>query len=372
MIRQISRTSLWVAVLLLLSTPLLAAAPGGRLFEDEGGAPALSEPVLPNSFSGFDTTTYTDEATFLGAANCTVVNLESFEGEPPTSTSDQSSIALADFTITEIDSPNMGVWNVPQFGGSATDGTQWVGFSYCDDGCNPDIKTLSFSSPINTFGFNISDYGDFGSGNLELANDIGEVFTAATSGGPDGNLLFFGMINNEATFTTITLSATISGEFYGIDEVYYCSAPMDADLEISKSGVVAGNTVTYTVSVFNNGPNDATGVSVTDMIPAELTYVSDDCGGMNTPPWTWNLGNLANGASATCVITTTINSGVVGPIVNTATVSGDQTDPAPGNESDTATVTSGSVLDIPTLGGRGLAVLLLVLAGAGALLLRRR
>lgn len=266
----------------------------------------------------------------------------------------------------------MGIWNVPAFGGSATDGSQWVGFSFCDDGCNPDTKILTFSSPINTFGFNISDYGDFGTGSLEFSNEIGEVFTATSSGGADGNLLFFGLINSTVSFTTVTLSNTLTGEFYGIDEVYYCLAAMNADLEISKTGDIVGDTAVYTVTVFNNGPDDATGVAVSDMLPAEVSYVSDDCGGTNTPPWTWNIGNLANGASAACEIITTINPGVVGEIINTATVTGDQTDPSLGNEDDTLTLTVLASLEVPTLDDFGLVFLLLALAGTGMLFLRRR
>ena len=50
------------------------------------------------------------------------------------------------------------------------------------------------------------------------------------------------------------------------------------DLAIVKtaapSPVTAGNQLTYTLTANNNGPSDATGVSIADTLPAGVTYVS--------------------------------------------------------------------------------------------------
>ena len=113
----------------------------------------------------------------------------------------------------------------------------------------------------------------------------------------------------------------------------------EADLEITKDDSAdpppAGQDLVYTISVENLGPSDAAGVVVTDPLPAEVTYVSDDCGASNVPPWTWNVGALAAGATVTCDITVSIDPAPPASISNTATVTSTTTDPVGGNDSDT-------------------------------------
>ena len=59
-------------------------------------------------------------------------------------------------------------------------------------------------------------------------------------------------------------------------------------------------------------------------------------------------------------------------VVNTASVTGDQTDNNGGNDASTSTVVTGSVVAIPTLGSLGLCAMLLLLAGAGFYVMRSR
>ena len=55
------------------------------------------------------------------------------------------------------------------------------------------------------------------------------------------------------------------------------------DLELTKdvapASVEVGDETTFTITVVNQGPDDATGVVVTDTLPDGLTYVSDNAGG---------------------------------------------------------------------------------------------
>ena len=73
-----------------------------------------------------------------------------------------------------------------------------------------------------------------------------------------------------------------------------------ADLSITKTDtadpVVAGQDLTYTLVVPNDGPSDATNVVVTDDVPAGTSFVRADSGGIEAGGTvTWNLGTVADG-----------------------------------------------------------------------------
>ena len=116
--------------------------------------------------------------------------------------------------------------------------------------------------------------------------------------------------------------------------------PATADVEIAKYArpdpVAPGGTLTYTIQVQNNGPSSATGVTVTDTLPASVTFVSSittlgSCSG--TGPVTCNLGTMTAGQTATITINVTapLTGGLVG--ANSATVTTTSTDPAGSNTS---------------------------------------
>ena len=70
----------------------------------------------------------------------------------------------------------------------------------------------------------------------------------------------------------------------------------------------------FALTVTNNGPANATGVTVTDTLPAGLTYVSNDCGAtFANPTLTWNVGALAVSGSATCNLTATVTQSGASP-----------------------------------------------------------
>src|ERR1019366_3431657 len=116
-----------------------------------------------------------------------------------------------------------------------------------------------------------------------------------------------------------------------------------ADLAIgiteSPNPVVAGSNVVYVVAVTNAGPSTATGVTVSESLPASINVLSTNATqgalSISNSILTWNLGTLASGAKAslTIVAATTTN----GTLSTTATVLATQTDPNPANNSATAT-----------------------------------
>lgn len=112
------------------------------------------------------------------------------------------------------------------------------------------------------------------------------------------------------------------------------------DLELDKAIVTAGpyafgQTVQYSVSVINKGPDAATGVTVLEKLPVGLLYksvVSATVGSYDSATGVWTIGGIASGGSVTLVLSVQIDA--AGPIVNDAEVqSADQydIDSAPAN-----------------------------------------
>lgn len=105
--------------------------------------------------------------------------------------------------------------------------------------------------------------------------------------------------------------------------------PVDwGKLGISKSvsptgPVKPGTTLTYTITVTNNTGADLDSVVVYDKLDRHLTFVSaTGAGSYSTLTGFWNVGALANGASAALVIKATVNAGTADKTViyNTASV----------------------------------------------------
>jgi uncharacterized repeat protein (TIGR01451 family) len=94
---------------------------------------------------------------------------------------------------------------------------------------------------------------------------------------------------------------------------------------------VAGGNVPYTLVVTNLGPSTATSLSVTDSLPAGVSFVSAGNGGVlngNQVIWA-NLGNLAAGASTN--LTLTITAPLTGSITNVVSATSGTPDPIPSN-----------------------------------------
>lgn len=89
-------------------------------------------------------------------------------------------------------------------------------------------------------------------------------------------------------------------------------APLDLQIvkTASPNPVVFGKNLTYTLTVTNNGPRDATNVMVTDTLPSSVTHVSTtpsqgSCSG--TTVISCNLGTMADGDTETVTIVVTVN-----------------------------------------------------------------
>jgi hypothetical protein len=129
------------------------------------------------------------------------------------------------------------------------------------------------------------------------------------------------------------------------------TAGAGADLAITitaPSNIALGADLPYVITVTNNGPQDATGVVMTDPVPGNLmplmVVASETCTrivqleGQTT--LSCAIGALANGASTQ--ISYHVTPTVAGSLTNTATVAGSSTDPNMNNNSASVTTTIGS------------------------------
>ena len=115
-----------------------------------------------------------------------------------------------------------------------------------------------------------------------------------------------------------------------------------ADLGVGKTtaaGVLATSNLVYTISVTNFGPSAASGVVVTDSLPAGVSFVSAGNGGVNNSGVVnWNLGTLANGAVSN--VTVTVTAPASGTLTNIATVTSPISDPNNTNNTTPPVITT--------------------------------
>lgn len=121
----------------------------------------------------------------------------------------------------------------------------------------------------------------------------------------------------------------------------------NTDLAVIKSvndtNPAENDTITYTIMVTNNGPVNATGVVIEDVLPAGVTYVSDtpSQGSYSDGTGLWSVGTVNVGAFATLTLTATVDVGTAGnTITNTASLAAsDVADSDPTNNEDSAIIT---------------------------------
>ena len=158
---------------------------------------------------------------------------------------------------------------------------------------------------------------------------------------------------NSGTPATLTLTARVEGPNQvtntatitnppGGGSASVTVTPQVADLSIAKSVANptpnVGDTVTFTVTLSNSGPNPANGVTVQDSLSAGLTFVSASVSQGSFAAGTWTVGTVNNGTTATLTLQARVVS--PDPQTNTATISNsNQFDPTTGNNSASVTVT---------------------------------
>jgi uncharacterized repeat protein (TIGR01451 family)/gliding motility-associated-like protein len=218
---------------------------------------------------------------------------------------------------------------------------------------NPDIESIYTVVPAG----NVFDYTN-GQSLATVTDADGDIVSAVVTGGslPPGTTI--NPVTGEVTVSnysllqagSFTFTVTTIDETGGITTQPVTIRFLAADLAITKTSspsfIVAGENLTYTITVTNIGPDQALDVKVTDNIPSELGVVSitPSVGSWSAPEW--SLGNLASGSSETLTIVASLPSGSTGTLTNTATVSSQTSDPILANNSDTDEASINALSDL--------------------------
>jgi uncharacterized repeat protein (TIGR01451 family) len=186
---------------------------------------------------------------------------------------------------------------------------------------------------------------------------VGQLF--ALNLDPDGTSFWTADAGTANVFHFDIASGKLLGSFntgtgpnsvFGLSVFGGMTTALSADLAITMTASpnpTVANPLTYTLTVSNSGPDNATGVTVRDTLPGSVNFVSatssqGSCSQSNGVV-TCTLGNIANGGSAT--ITLVVTPTQAGTITNVATVTGNEPDPTPGDNTATlmTTVQGGQV-----------------------------
>ncbi|MEZ4810235.1 MAG: gliding motility-associated C-terminal domain-containing protein [Allomuricauda sp.] len=176
--------------------------------------------------------------------------------------------------------------------------------------------------------------------NGTIANGTTETLSIVATVNPAGD--YFNVTEVVSSDNPDPNSTPNNNNFFENDQDSAGTTPIPAsDLTLDKSVdnefPDVSDTVTFTLTLVNDGPSDTFGVSVLDEIPTGYTYVSDDSGGAyNALNGIWNVGSLSAGNSALLNIVATVNPS--GEYTNSAQVwTSVQVDPdsTPGNNTDT-------------------------------------
>jgi hypothetical protein len=174
---------------------------------------------------------YHNEADFLNAAG--PLSFEGFEGFLANNRNSLLTITASGFVVSASNA-ELGIFDSTISGQYATEGHQ-----YLDHQSDLEVTTtFAFNDHINAFGFDLIDFGDWGSGQLTLLTDAGDQVVVALSGAPDRNVQYFGLIS-DVMFTQAIFTNTIDGEAFGFDRVSYGVIPEPATLILMGLGLLA-------------------------------------------------------------------------------------------------------------------------------------
>jgi uncharacterized repeat protein (TIGR01451 family) len=197
---------------------------------------------------------------------------------------------------------------------------------------------LSYVSDSETLGYYSSSDGYWYVGTLNVGASATLTLVAQVTS--------IGAKTNTATLSALTQTDTNSAN----DSASAIVTPRYADLSLAKTASTTtpsvNSNVTFTITVTNLGPSVGTNLTISDVLPEYLDYVSHSAGSGTYTSGTglWTIPTLASNATATLTLTARV--GNWGWLTNTATVTG-VTPADPVSANNTASVgVDGQLVDL--------------------------
>ena len=114
------------------------------------------------------------------------------------------------------------------------------------------------------------------------------------------------------------------------------SVDLTATINASDLTPVIGTNITFTIVAHNNGPDNATGVDVTNNLPTGYSLVSTNATAGTVSERAWTIGSLASGKSETLTMVATVLPEGFYPF--TVSILGVESDPSTLNNSGLVTI----------------------------------
>ena len=318
---------------------LVSATPSQGTYDSGGGLWTVGTIAADGSVNLVLTVTVD-----AGTAGQTITNTATVTAADQTDTDASNDAASVSVTVTAVD---LGLAKAVD--DATPDEGQTVTFTVTLTNTGPDAATgVSVSDPVPaglTFVSATPSTGSYGSG-------TGVWTVGSVAAGGSATLTLVATVDAGTRGQTITNTATVTASSQadtnvGNDGASASLTVTAVDLGLAKAADDAtpdeGQTVTFTVTLTNVGPDAASGVSVSDPLPAGLTFSSatPSVGSYDTGTGIWTVGALAAGGSATLSLAATVDAGTAAQtITNTATVAAaDQADTSSVNDQASAPVT---------------------------------
>lgn len=343
------------------------SATGGTVTPPSGGGSDVIVAVGNIASGGSATVTITVNVSQSAAASLTnnaiVRSTESTGGFDVDTTNNSTSETTAtqaeiDLAITKSDSADPAtpgsslVYTIVVTNNGPSDATGVRVTDNLPDG----IQITSATSTVGTVTIPASAQDTTPANNDDLIVNVGALANGATATITVNATVLpgtTGTLSNVATVDSTDTSLIESDTTNNTDTETTALTP-SVDLRVTKADaadpIIAGNALTYTIMVTNDGPSTATNVNLSDTLPSGVTFTSatstqgtvSHAAGVVSG----NLGTLAPGATATVTLIVGVNPATRGTITNTASVTSTETDSNTTNNSGSADTTINGSVDV--------------------------